>query len=89
VSVPFSTQQFEKKPNPKMPRTTVRLDKIDATQLRLDPAKVRKIAAGPANDGTDPLVAPYKGRYKVLDGHHRVAGAMERGDTKIRVRRVK
>ena len=72
-----------------MPATTVRLDKVDATQLHLDPAKVKSIAANGASDGTDPLVAKYKGRYKVLDGHHRVGGAIERGDTKIRVRQVR
>jgi ParB-like chromosome segregation protein Spo0J len=89
VSIPFSTQQFEKKPNRKMPRTTVRLDKVVATQGKLDSAKVQSIAQRGADDGTDPLVAPFRGKYYVLDGHHRVAGAMERGDTKIKVRRVK
>jgi ParB-like chromosome segregation protein Spo0J len=89
VSIPFSTAQFEKKPNPKMPRTTVRLDKLDATQGKLDQKKVQSIAQRGADDGTDPVVAPFKGRYRVLDGHHRVAGAMERGDTKIKVRRVR
>lgn len=89
MSIPFSTAQFEKKPNPKMPATTVRLDKLDATQLKLDPKKVQSIAQKGAADGTDPVVAKHNGRYKVLDGHHRVGGAIERGDTKIRVRRVK
>jgi len=89
MSIPFSTQQFEKKPNRKMPATTVRLDKIDATQLKLDHKKVMSIAERGADDGTDPLVAKLNGRYKVLDGHHRVGGAIERGDTKIRVRQVK
>jgi ParB-like chromosome segregation protein Spo0J len=72
-----------------MPRTTVRLDKLVATQGKLDQAKVQSIAQRGADDGTDPVVAPHKGRYYVLDGHHRVAGAMERGDSKIKVRRVK
>lgn len=89
MSIPFSTQQFEKKANPRMPRTTVRLDKIVATQGKLDPAKVQSIAQRGADDGTDPVVAPHRGRYYVLDGHHRVAGAIERGDSKIKVRRVK
>jgi len=89
VSVPFNTKQFEDKPNPKMPATTVRLDKVVATQRYLDPAKVQSIAKKGAYDGTDPLVAKHNGRYYVLDGHHRVGGALERGDTKIRVRRVK
>jgi ParB-like chromosome segregation protein Spo0J len=34
-------------------------------------------------------VAKFNGRYKVLDGHHRVGGAIERGDRTIRVRQVK
>jgi ParB-like chromosome segregation protein Spo0J len=89
VSIPFSTQQFEKKPNRKMPATSVRLDKVVATQGKLDSKKVQSIAARGADDGTDPLVAPHKGKYYVLDGHHRVGGAIERGDTRIRVRRVK
>jgi ParB-like chromosome segregation protein Spo0J len=90
VSIPFSTQQFEKKPNPKMPRTTVRLDKIVATQGKLDKAKVADIAAqAPSDIDTDPIVHPHRGRYYVTDGHHRVAGAIERGDTHIKVRRVR
>jgi ParB-like chromosome segregation protein Spo0J len=89
VSIPFNTSQFEKKPNPKMPRTTVRLDKVVATQGKLDQRKVQSIAQRGADDGTDPLVAPHKGKYYVLDGHHRVAGAIERGDTKIKVKRVR
>jgi ParB-like chromosome segregation protein Spo0J len=90
VSIPFSTDQFEKKPNPKMPRTRVRLDKIVATQVKLDKAKVASIAAkDPTDIDTDPIVHPHKGHYYVTDGHHRVAGAIERGDRTIRVRRVK
>jgi ParB-like chromosome segregation protein Spo0J len=73
-----------------MPRTRVRLDKIVSTQVKLDPAKVKKIAAQPAEAiDTDPIVHPHGGRYYVSDGHHRVAGAIERGDKYIKVRRVK
>ena len=90
MSIPFNTQQFEKKPNRFMPTTTVRLDKVVATQNKLDPAKVKQIAAQPASAiSTDPVVSRHNGKYSVLDGHHRVAGAIERGDTKIKVRRVK
>jgi ParB-like chromosome segregation protein Spo0J len=90
VSIPFSTKQFEKKTNSKMPRTRVRLDKIVATQGRLDQAKVADIAAqAPSDIDTDPIVHPHQGKYYVTDGHHRVAGAIERGDHTIRVRRVK
>jgi ParB-like chromosome segregation protein Spo0J len=90
MSTPFSPKQFEEKPNAKMPRTRVRLDKIVATQRKLDPAKVKDIASKPAEEiSTDPVVHPLGGKYYVSDGHHRVAGAIERGDTTIKVRRVK
>lgn len=71
-----------------MPRTKVRLDKLVATQGKLDPAKVSSIAAKPP-DGKDPIVHSHAGRYYVSDGHHRVGGAIERGDTHIWVKRVK
>jgi hypothetical protein len=73
-----------------MPRTRVRLDKVISTQNYLNPAKVDDIARQDASDiDTDPLVHPYQGRYYVGDGHHRIAGAIERGDTHAWVRRVK
>ena len=73
-----------------MPRTTVRLDKIVATQGKLDKAKVADIASkAPSDIDTDPVVHAHRGHYYVTDGHHRVAGAIERGDRTIRVRRVK
>lgn len=73
-----------------MRRTRVRLDKVVATQRYLDPAKVADIARQPAEDiSPEPLVHPFKGKYYVSDGHHRVGGAIERGDTHIWVRRVR
>lgn len=90
MSIPFNTKQFEEKPNRYMPKTTVRLDKVVATQGKLDQGKVQAIARkDPSDITTDPLVSRHQGRYYVLDGHHRVAGAIERGDTKIKVKRVK
>lgn len=86
MSIPFNTKQFEKKPNPKIPVRTVRLDKVDATQMKLDHAKVMSIAQRGADDGTLPIVHKFNGRYKVGDGHHRIGAAIERGDTKIKVR---
>lgn len=71
-----------------MPKVKVRLDKVVATQNKLDAAKVRDIAGKPAG-GTPPLVHALGGKYYVGDGHHRVAGAIERGDTHITVRKVK
>ena len=68
----------------------MRVDKVVATQNYLDPAKVRDIASQPAEAiDPDPLVHPYRGKYYTGDGHHRVGGAIERGDKKIWVRRVK
>lgn len=72
-----------------MPKTRVRLDKLVPTQRTWDQAKVDSIAAEGAADGTDPIVHPFKGKYYVSDGHHRVAGAIQRGDTHITVRRAK
>lgn len=90
MSVPFSTQQFEEKPNRYMRRTKVRLDKLIATQGHLDKAKVADIARQPATAmTTDPIVHPHQGKYYVSDGHHRVAGAIERGDTYMWVRRAR
>lgn len=87
MSIPFNTTQFEKKSNRKIPVRTVRLDKIDATQVKLDHAKVMRIAQqGGADDGTLPLVHKFQGRYKVGDGHHRVGAAIEQGMTKMKVR---
>lgn len=88
MSVPFSTQQFEEKPNRKIPKVKVRLDKLVATQNKLDQAKVQDIASKPAG-GTPPIVHALGGKYYVGDGHHRVAGAIERGDTHIWVKKVK
>jgi len=86
VSVSFNTSQFVKKPNSKIRTVTVRLDKVDATQLKVDPAKVKSIAARGPDDGALPLVHKFRGRYKVGDGHNRIGGAIERGDTKIKVK---
>ena len=90
MSVPFSTQQFGEKPNRYMPRTKVRLDKVVATQSHLDSSKVHDIATQDPSDITsDPIVHSFRGKYYVGDGHHRVAGAMERGDKYITVKRVR
>jgi ParB-like chromosome segregation protein Spo0J len=86
VSIPFNTTQFEKNPNRKIPVRTVRVDKIDATQMKLDHAKVMSIAQRGADDGTLPIVHKFQGRYKVGDGHHRIGAAIEQGKTKMKVR---
>ena len=89
MSVPLAPKQFQEKPNRMMPKTKVRLDKVVATQNKVDHSKVMDIASKPAGDITPPLVHGFKGKYYVSDGHHRVAGAIERGDTHIVVRKVK
>jgi len=86
VSIPFNTTQFEKKANRKIRTVTVRADKIDATQVYLNHAKVMSIARNGADDGTLPLVHKLDGRYKVGDGHHRIGAAIENGDTHIKVK---
>lgn len=89
MSVPLSVGQFQEKPNRNMPRVKVRLDKVVATQNKVDHSKVMDIASQPVGDAPPPLVHAHKGKYYVGDGHHRVAGAIERGDTHITVKRVK
>ena len=86
--MPLSVKQFAEKPNRFMPRTRVRLDKVVATQNYLDPAKVRDIASKPPG-GPDPIAHYHKGCYYVGDGHHRVAGAIDRGDTHTWIKRSK
>lgn len=82
MSIPFSEKQFAKIGR----RARVRTDKVVATQNYLDPAKVADIAAQPTDSVDDPLVHAHNGRYYVGDGHHRIGGALERGDPKLRVR---
>jgi ParB-like chromosome segregation protein Spo0J len=89
VSIPYNIKQFAEKPNRYLPKSKVRLDKLVATQHNLDKAKVADIASKPVDDGTPPIVGRHKGKYSVLDGHHRVAGAIERGDSYIKVKRIK
>ena len=89
MSIPFNTKQFEEKSSRKLPRSKVRLDNLIASQTKLDPTKVANIARqAPEKITTDPIVSRHKGKYVVLDGHHRVAGAMERGDRYIKVKRI-
>jgi hypothetical protein len=88
MSVPFSPQ-FEKRPNRYMPATRVRTNRLVPTQLDYKVEQIRKIAAqDPRDIDADPIVHPHQGEYVVGDGHHRVAAAMVRGDTTVRVRRA-
>jgi len=90
VSIPLSPDQFEKKPNRYLPTVTVRLDKVDATQRYWDQAKVDDIAAkGVKETGITPIAGFVNGRYKLMDGHHRFAGAMQAGATRIKLKKVR
>jgi hypothetical protein len=90
MSIPFQTEQFEKKPNRAMPVVRVRVDKLVPTQTNWDQSKVDDIASkDPSQIDTKPLVHPFRGRYYVSDGHHRVAAAIQRGDTHMWVKRAK
>jgi ParB-like chromosome segregation protein Spo0J len=88
VSVPFSAQQFETKPN-RLRRVRVRVDKLVPTQVNFDARKVDDIARrGVKKEGTDPLVHSFDGQYYVSDGHHRALAAARRGDSHIWVRKA-
>ena len=90
MAVSLNEHQFEEKPNRFMPKTRVRVDKLVATQMKLDPKKVQAIAQKSPDDMAAPVVSSkHKGYYHVLDGHHRVGAAIERGDKYISVRRVR
>jgi hypothetical protein len=90
MSIPLSSDQFEKKPNPYTPRRRIRLDRIDATQRYWDQAKVDDIARrGPKVTGITPIVGKIDGRYKSLDGHHRLAAQIQNGETHTSVMVIK
>jgi ParB-like nuclease domain len=55
-----------------------------ATQSSLDGDKVKKDAKG--SKGNKPQVLKTEHGYEVIDGHHRIAGAVKAGKTNIKVR---
>lgn len=85
MSIPLNTKQFAEKANRYMPVRTVSIDKLRPTQSTYVADKVEDIAAKPAG-GPPVLVGRHNGKYHVLDGHHRVAGAILRGDSYQTVR---
>jgi len=91
MSVALNTHQFQEKPNRFMPKTRVRVDKLVATQGKVNEKKVHAIAQkSPDEISATPVVSSrHKGYYHVLDGHHRVGAAIERGDKYITVKRVR
>jgi carboxylesterase type B len=89
VSTPLSTKQFVEKPNRLIPTRKVRVDKVDATQMKLDHAKVMDIARKDPAELPPILVYRHNGRYKVGDGHHREGAAIERRDLYIKAKVVR
>jgi hypothetical protein len=88
MSVPFGKQwQLKSKSISTMPTRAVKVSNLGATQATYDEAKIEKMAnKEPSEFNTVPVVAKVPGGYRVLDGHHRVAAAMLRGDDKVSVR---
>lgn len=83
----------------KAPVEDVKLDELTATQPTVDPAEVTRftreppdVPKGKRNDRgmlVDlPTVYTRGGKDFILDGHHRLAAAVARGEETARVRRV-
>lgn len=71
-----------------MPTRTVKTDKLVASQSDYDMDKIKSMAQSPSDKV--PVVARMgKGKYQVLDGHHRVAADILNGSDKTKVRIVK
>jgi hypothetical protein len=80
----------ETKPREEWETREVPVDKLRATQSRLSPDTVSRIAATPKSkmDTRKKMPAGYEhpdGSVWVGDGHHRLAAAMTRGDATARV----
>lgn len=92
MSVPLSTNQFELKNKPirDMPRRKVSVSKFLPTQVDSDPEKIASMEKkDPSSFEKVPVVLKKDGMYLVGDGHHRIAAAMNRGDSTVDVRIVK
>lgn len=57
------------------------------TQSDYDMDKIKSIAKSPSDKV--PVVAKIKGKYHVVDGHHRAAADILNGNDKTRVRIIK
>lgn len=66
------------------PTATISLDRVHASQDYVIPDKVNNFAAHPRLGGL-PKVVKHDGEHFVFDGHHRVAGAMVRGQKTMKV----
>lgn len=59
----------------------VRISSIQATQDTFDPARVEKVSQ---LESVEPIMLWKDSRgYRVIDGHHRVIAAQQRGDKTI------
>lgn len=85
MSVPFNTDQFAG-PNSPLKRQRIPLDEVLDTQLYANPEKVERMRKTWSRSMAEPVVAERNGRYFVLDGHHRVEAARERGHKWLRAR---
>ena len=66
----------------------VRLDQLHAAQTWISVAGLRHHARKDARpDGGElPCVVHYRGRFYLVDGHHRAITAIDRGETRFRAR---
>lgn len=64
----------------------VEIDKLIATQNRVDTAKVKAMASSGGESAAPPTVVKFAGEHYIADGHHRVVAAWLRGDKTIKAR---
>lgn len=93
MSIPLQPGQFElkDKPVPSMPRRKVAIRKMLPTQITFDPEKVKSMAQRDADDFDKvPVIGKRPdGAYDVIDGHHRIARGILKGEPTCDVRIVK
>lgn len=71
----------------KLPVEELPMDNLIASQDRVDPEKVKAIAAaGVVASGKLPVVVRHKGKHYIADGHHRLAGEWLAGQDTAKVR---
>jgi hypothetical protein len=66
-------------------RITLGKRPLIATQDYMIPEKVAKIAASNTKSDTPPLIMRHEGKDYVWDGHHRIAGALAKGQKSMTV----
>lgn len=86
MSVPFSPDQFTEAgalPVKRIPLADVRPSQHEST---MNLAKVERMRKTWSRSMDEPIVAERDGKYTVLDGHHRVLAARQRGHKYLRAR---